>query len=583
MLKDCIEVFEKEYRLKGDKLIIDNYLPSDGTYVIVSRKDDKFFIKEFFDIKYNKKLDEIEGRNNTYFKKICECDYNSKIINTNKSIDTKKKLIHSNNYLSFFVKQESLINKKLTNEVIDNHYKILSNPKLKYTKPKAKEIYNSIEQTIPSMDQELLQKIQLWIKENIFKLDNLGIKIKGKDYLKIFFEAPIQTYINEGKRYLIPNIYNSNDFNQIFSNKLYGVPNNNLGLNTDKPYLENKSRKSIVPCLLNEEEVLLQNKFFDYLLNLASKGKVNVYINDKGIKAYKNGEMIDKDFKGIYLRIKKGKTELEIQNCDLITSYKYLLKNPFKLQNVLEISDDYIGNEYIEHGDRTNLQLVINNILFFKKIVNNYFTDAKDISIKDNTLKKNLLISRDKIFDYIYKGNENGIYELLNKISLDLIKNNITNEDRITASHQYNMRCSLENYFKGGANMADLIYDMKNNLREKINIDTNTEDTKSIESDKEYYFAVGQFVYFLLSKSKSKNKVHSLANPFINAKSDKVIKEKLRHIYVRYNYDIDMYLKRVDNIYAMIVSYEPQGKVDQDMIIAGYLHSNLIYESKKGE
>lgn len=577
MLKDCIEVFEKELRLKGDKLIIDNYLPSDGTYIIVSIEDDKFYIKEVFDIKYNKKLNEIEGRENIYFKEVCEYDYNSKLIDMNKPIDIKK-IIQSNNYLSFFIKKESIGNKKLTNEIIDNYYKVLSNPKLKYTKPKAKEIYNSIEQSIPQIDQELLKKIQSWIKENIFKLDNLGIEVKGKDYLKIFFKAPMQIYINEGKRYLVPNIYNSNDFNQMLSNEVYGVPNNNMGLNSKKPYLENKSRKSKVPCLLNESEALLQKKFFDYLLNLASKGKVNVYINDECIKAFKNDEMIDKDFKGIYLRIKKGK-ELEIQSYDLITSYKYLLKNPFKLQNVLELSDKFIEDEYEGQGDRKKLQSVINNILFSKYLVNNYFTEAKDISIKDNTLKKNLIISRDKIFDYIYKGNENGVYELLNKVSLDLIKNNIANGYIHKASHQYNMRCSLENYFKGGANMADLIYDMKNNLREKIN----TKDTQTIESDKEYYFAVGQFVNFLLSKSKSKNKLHSLANPFINAKSDKVIKEKLRNIYKRYNYDIDMYSKRVNNIYAMIVSYEPQGKVDQDMIIAGYLHSNLIYESKKGE
>ncbi len=577
MLKDCIEIFEKELLLKGDKLIIDNYLPSDGTYVIVSIEDDKFFIKEAFDIKYNKKSDEIEGRENIYFKEVCEYDYNSKLIDMNKPIDIKK-IIQSNNYLSFFVKKESIGNKKLTNEIIDNYYKVLSNPKLKYTETKAKEIYNSIEQSIPQIDQEFLKKIQSWIKENIFELDNLGIEIKGKDYLKIFFEAPIQTYINEGKRYLIPNIYNKNEFNQILSNEIYGVPNNNLGLNPKKPYLENKSRKLKVPCLLNEAEVLLQKKFFDYMLSLASKGKVNIYINDEGIRAFKNDEMIDKDFTGIYLRIKKGK-EVEIQSYDLITSYKYLLKNRFELKNVLELSDDYIVNEYTKYGDRKNLQLVISNILFSKYLVNNYFTDEKDISIKDNTLKKNLLISRDKIFDYTYKGNENGIYELLNKVSLDLIKNNIANGYIIKASHQYNMRCSLENYFKGGVNMADLIYDMKNNLREKIN----AKDTQSIESDKEYYFAVGQFVNFLLSKSKSKNKLHSLANPFINAKSDKVIKEKLRNIYKRYNYDIDMYSKRVNNIYAMIVSYETQGKVDQDMIIAGYLHSNLIYEGKKGE
>ena len=72
---------------------------------------------------------------------------------------------------------------------------------------------------------------------------------------------------------------------------------------------------------------------------------------------------------------------------------------------------------------------------------------------------------------------------------------------------------------------------------------------------------------YLLSKSKGKNKPHSLANPFINAKSNTVIKEKLRNLYKRYNYDIDMYSKRVKNIYGMIVSYEPEKKVDQDMIL----------------
>lgn len=578
MLKDCIEIFEKELLLKGENLIIDNYLPSDGTYVIVSTKDDEFFIKDVFDIKYNKKLNEIEGRENIYFKQICEYDYNSKLIDMNKPIDTKK-VIHSNNYLSFFIKKESITNKKITSEIIENYYKILSNPKLKYKTLKAKEIYNSVEENLEDIDQEFLQKIQLWIKENIFKLDNLGIEIKGKDYLKIFFEVPIEKYINEGKRYLIPNIYNSNDFNQIISNEVYGLHNNNMGLNSKKPYLENKSRKTKVPYLLNQSEVLLQKKFFDYLLNLASKGQVNVYINDTGIKSFKNDDMIDdKDFNGIYMRIKKGK-ELEIQSYDLITSYKYLLKKPFKLQNILDLSDKYIDNEYEECGDRKKFQSVINNILFSKYLVNNYFTDAKDISIKDNILKKNLLISRDKIFGYIYKGNEVGVYEILNKVSLELIKNNIIIGNFIKASHQYNMRCSLENYFKGGVNMSDLIYDIKSKLREKIN----SEDTQNIEDDKEYYFALGQFINYLLSKSKSNKKVHSLANPFINAKNDRIIKDKLRNIYKKYNYDINMNSKRVNNLYAMIVSYESQGKVNQDMIIAGYLHSNLIYEVNKGE
>ena len=127
--------------------------------------------------------------------------------------------------------------------------------------------------------------------------------------------------------------------------------------------------------------------------------------------------------------------------------------------------------------------------------------------------------------------------------------------------------------------MGDTVHELKNSLREKINMG----GTDYFISDKEYYFAVGQFVNYLLSKSKGKNKPHSLVNPFINAKSDKVIKEKLRSLYKRYNYDINMHSKRIKNLYAMIVSYESEAKVDQDMIMAGYLHSNLIYESDNKE
>lgn len=579
MLQDCINVFEKQLKVKGDKLIIDNYVPADGTYIIVSLVDGKFTIKESFDIKYNKKLNEIEGRSNIYFEDICNYDYNSKLIDMNKPIDNKK-IIQSNNYLSFFIKKESLSNGKLTKDIIDNYYKILSNPYLKYTKSKAKEIYKSIENDLEDIDQELLEKIKEWIKLNIFKLEEFNINITGKGYLKIFFDVPIENYQAEGKRYLIPNIYNSNDFNEKVENIVYGLPNDNMNLNSKKPYLENKSRKVKVPYLVDEKQVLLQKKFFDYLMAQCSQGKVNIYIDEENIKPYKNGEMSDSDFQGMYMRIKKGK-EVEIHSYDVVTAYKFKLNKPFEFLNVLELGDKIASEEnYGVYDDKKMLQEIINNTLFSKYLINNYYTESKDISIKDNVIKRNLLISRESIFNFLYKGNESGVGSLLNRVSLDLIKNCINNGYIIKASHQYNLKCSLENYFKGGKNMGDIVHEVKNNLREKIN----SEETESFSSDREYYFAVGQFINYLLSKSKGKNKPHSLANPFINAKNNVVIKDKLRNLYKRYNYDIDMHGKRVKNIYAMIVSYEPKEKVNQDMIIAGYLHSNLIYESnKKGD
>ena len=55
--------------------------------------------------------------------------------------------------------------------------------------------------------------------------------IYPKDYLKIFFEAPMEQYQRENDRYLVPNIYNSNDYNLEVEGEVYGLPNNNLGMN----------------------------------------------------------------------------------------------------------------------------------------------------------------------------------------------------------------------------------------------------------------------------------------------------------------------------------------------------------------
>lgn len=49
-------------------------------------------------------------------------------------------------------------------------------------------------------------------------------------------------------------------------------------------------------------------------------------------------------------------------------------------------------------------------------------------------------------------------------------------------------------------------------------------------------------------------------------------------MYIKYNYDISSNGKRFNNMYAMISIYEAEGNVNSDMILAGYLCNNLIYE-----
>ena len=114
-------------------------------------------------------------------------------------------------------------------------------------------------------------------------------------------------------------------------------------------------------------------------------------------------------------------------------------------------------------------------------------------------------------------------------------------------------------------------------LRKKIN----ATEYDSINSDEEYYYSVGQIIKFFISKNKSSKKVHSLFNPFLNIKSDNLLKEKVTQLFKKYNYTIDERSLRFNNLYNLVISYKPETEINQDYMIAGYISSNLLYEKRE--
>lgn len=570
MLTDIMETFSNMYGESGDSLITDNYKLDDGTYILVSEDGS---IKPENILEINKR-----SYDNINSEKFVEMDYFSKLLDMNKPID-KKKTIHSNNYLAFWVKKNN-IKEKLNNEIIDNYYNILLNPRLKYDKS---ELYESVENEVGVPDSIKIVKYEAWIKDNIFKIvEKYDIK-DDKNYIKIYFEAGIEEYKRENKRYMLPNIYNSTDYNIRINDTIFGMPNNNIGLNCKKAYLENKNRKITTPYLVSQDEVLLQKKLFDYLYNLANKGETNIYLDDESIKTVGNTELLDENFSGYFLKIKKGK-EVEIHDFDNISSYTPKLCN-FKLMQVIPVDSisHYIKKENLVYGkvDKLGeLQGYINSIFFNKFLVGNYFTDAKDIRLNDIIMKEELIKSRTAYFNWFYKGNKAAIKPLFEKSSLKIIKNSVSNGYNLKAIEQFNLREAVLEYFGGKRKMAERLDTVYESLRGK----TRNKEMSSLVEDDEYYFAVGQVAYFLLSKSKSASKKQSLINPIINCSNNEIMMQKLKGLYKKYNYDIDLSSLRFSNLYDMILRYIPENKkVNDDVLVAGFLCKNLIYEKEGGK
>lgn len=592
MFKECLDVF-LEMLKHEDNLILKGYIPADGSYVIV--KNDGT-VKNA-DIKFDKKTRNLNCTDDTLLNDICFYDYHSKLISMNKPIDIKK-VIHSNNYLAFAVKKES-ITTKLTEAIIDNYYDTLKNPlEKKYKKSKeASKIYQKFEEDHGVVNITLLEKCRSWIKQHIFSIDKLvNVDLEKKEYLKIFFEVfetneednkkNKELFIQEDNRYIYPNIYNNNYYNVEVDGKIQGIPDNNMGMNAKKPFLSIKTRKNPASYLLDGDTALLQKQFFEYLMNFATNGKNNIYvdiINNK-IEAYSDKEE-RKKFSGIeagyYLRIQKGK-ELEIQVQDSIVNYQDKLLLNFNYQDFFKMNiekyPEYTKNIGI-YTKRTDVGRLINNIFFSKYLLTNYFTDANDISVKDSVLKRIIIMYRNVIFDWIYKGIDNNFEVVEKQFVLELIKNTLINDYNLRAMTQLNLHWSFEDYFanlekRGGEKMADIATKIRMSVKEKV---MSKDKAVIVNNNEEYYYAIGQLMAYFISLSKASKKAQSLINPVLNAQNDTVIKTRLLQLYKKYNYNILTKNSRVKNLYAMILGYKPEGKVNQEMILFGYMDNNVIY------
>ena len=233
---------------------------------------------------------------------------------------------------------------------------------------------------------------------------------------------------------------------------------------------------------------------------------------------------------------------------------------------------------YRDYGTVGQMESLLNEILFSKWLVTNYFTPVDELQISGETAR-NLIWSRDAIFAWLYKNETQNIAGILSKVSVNMIKDSIKNGYISKAVKQFNLKCSLEEYFSGGEPMSTDYESIRKELRRKIQ----SKETEQITSDEEYYYAVGQLVNYFISLSKAKDKKHSLANPFFNIKNNQALKDKLRQYFIKYNYQLNCSGTWFNNLYAMICNYTKAEKTDQNSMIAGYINNNILYQKKNME
>ena len=582
MVKDCMEVFEKEAdetKKKTDRdMVLDSYIPFDGDYLII-KKDGSI---QHCKIEFKKGELHKDPADEELYEKVRFYDYHSRIINTNKPISDKQ--ILSCSYLSFIVKWERLAESsakanKLTPDKVNRYFDALKNPGGKKTKKNDIALFQKMNEFLPEIDKEKLDHHRNWILDHLFKLEKSGIEFLKKNYLKIFFEDDPELYLQEETRYVFPRIFLKNDYNEEIEFKIYGVPNDSMSLDAKKPGLEHKTRKTVAPCLIAAEEALQQRAFFDYLQSNCKRNKPCMYIDTERNRIYpvSEQEIPDSEFTGYMIRAELTKSGVNIVDADILTHYSNTLMKPFLYENVLSLRDDY--GLFKEYTKKSEILALLNKCLFSFKLFPNFFRDSKDISINDAALKDAIVCCRNAIRSWLYKDKPYHVADVLADRCWKICKTTLLDGELNRAGQQLSLIISVKNYL-GGDNMERNYPEIRDDLRRKIN----SEIDAGIGCEKEYYYCVGQIVRYFISLKQKADKKHILVAPYLNCSSNKVLRALVNSGFTSVAYTIDVNNLRFNRMMTLIANYDAtDDKVDREALMAGYIANCLIYEKAEKE
>lgn len=545
MKKELIEIFKKKLS-KTPNLVLDSYTLNSGIYIKLSEKYvQKFIVKQekSKNVLYKENGDKAISDDEDWFKRK---DYLSIYLDSNKSVFDQK--FHNANFLTLFFKVENF-NYIITN--LNKNFEVFRTFE-KFNKKEDKIIIENQKEYINSKErQEKINKAEKLIKNYLDEIKKFADeKIKNGQYVRIFIDEADEIYEKESQIYTELKIFNANSYNKLINGKIYGLSNSNTGMNSKKPFLKHKSRKSILPSMISQKEALDEKSFFDWL-SYQNRNFIDGFDNAFLLKFNENGRAVISDFESIVF---KEKSSLKIEIVDFIDA----------------------GLDLYEINHK-NAKAKIDEVLYQKSLSdNNLFSN--EIKINDKMLKELIYQTRNSVIELLYKNNETDFYQMVNKYSSDFIKVALRSSKEygeLNAKKAINFILSLKDY-KGETVDLDTI---KENLENALKSDITKLDSN------EYFFLAGQIAKYLMSKSKAANKTYALAEPYLKAKTTNKLKSVLKNEFERYKYEISIYDKKFNKAYLLIQNSDDI-QINNDfesLMLAGMMSQNLIYDNKKGE
>ncbi|QCI28211.1 hypothetical protein [Caminibacter pacificus] len=534
------------------KAVFDNYVLKDGLYVRINDNRVEYFL--FKDSKKEDKkqllFKDLDGniRANEY-EWFVSRDYLSGYLNSNKAIDPPKKKIHSNNYLALFVKALEFTSENkehFAEKLFDNLKKFNS-----FTKKQEKEVLEGYKYYI--FDEERQKDVEK--KKELFLgyFDEIVSVIEEneiKNYIKIFFDEPLEKYEKESEIYYVLKIYNKIDTIREIKGKIYGLSDFNMGLNQKKPYLEHKTRGFSLPFMVEKDKIFEVKKLFDYLKNLKEPLKYEPTATAPGIYLHKHNE----------------NDQAVIDDFDILVFVEENLPKKFEYKNYIGLTSDGRTLENREITTFEGIFKLIDEVFYNGNLSNNLYGDV--YSKLPNDFQNLIYLTRD-LAKNILKRDIDSLFGYL-KFGMNFIIYNIRQNRLFKAGEILNLILSIKAY--KGENV-----DIKWTLEK---IEGKVRNLEELNSD-EWHILSGQVIKYLLDKSKKSDKKADMIEPFLRAGKTKKLKDEIEALYFKYKHEIPLNFTKLNNAIALIMANEENEKVDKEKLLIGLLSENIFYKKEE--
>lgn len=575
MILDLLAVYRKN--ASGDALVLDNYSLKEGLYIKLYGYDQKPEVL---------KIEKKQSYSGELWKFFKTADFYSQLVDMNKPVDPKKK-IHSNNMYSVAFKAGTLTEgadgEKQFMDAVIRYYSTLSAPKKDGEKILSSYHIAPIQQKVLLENQEYVLSLTSYLKQQITEY-----KLKANQYVKLYFHTAIEDYIRENQRYMIPKIFNSNDYNVALSGKIYGLSNSNMGMNAKKPFLEHKTTAFKVPFRINVEDALDTKKVLTWLdgqQDEAGKSVTAGYIPIDSSNIFALEKTNKKRQNAHYLHIEKGKQPI-IDEYDFLPGIAENLDPPFLLRNFLLLDD--FEEESIRKKAR--LEQLVDDWFFNKNLIRNYFVKSPKPNDWFSAVQVILLIRyKDAMHNYFRKGEATGLKSCIDSLSQMMLKAMLLQQEYkkledTKIAKGLCLRLSLFQYFtiKEKENMGDRLRKISENLRKKLIVDRRDKTTIQdifCENDEEFYYYAGQVVRYQVSKSQAYLPHYNIIDHVTGAKNVSKFKQEIIKLHQKYNHALGLNNIRYNQLLAAVMGYQCDDQTLNgfDMFLAGLASQNVVY------